>query len=218
METRFRSLFLTFLLSAFGLNSNTLLAAESEQNDDSVLIEPEIKRSEFDEALIDTEDFEIILALGYLSIEDFGVNPLYSVKLNYNVNEDIFIQITLGQSEGGETSFELLSAGAPLLTDGERELNYYTINIGYNLLPGEAFVGEQTAFNTAFYISAGIGNTDFAGDDHFSINYGAGYRVLLSDAFSASVDFRNNVFDMDLFGNKKITNNLEFTIGIGWFF
>lgn len=218
MEIRFRSLFLTFLLSAITLSSPAVFAQQAEQSEASDLIQPEIKRSQFDEALIDTEDFEIILSVGYLSIEDFGVNSLIAVGLNYYVNEDIFIQLNLGQSEGGETSFEVLTAGAPLLTDAERELSYYRINIGYNLLPGEAFLTEQTSYNTALYLSAGIGNTEFSGDDRFTINYGVGFRFLLNDAFAVNTDFRNNVFDMDIFGKKEVTNNLEFTVGFSWFF
>ena len=177
-----------------------------------------MKRVDFDEAHIDSDDFEIMLFAGYLSIEDFGVNPILAAKLNYHVNESVFLQLTLARSNAGQTSYEILTGGAPLLTDDERKLSYYTIDVGYNVLPGEAFFNESTAFNTAFYVSGGIGNTEFAGSDRFTINYGAGYRVLLNDSFSLTVDFRNMVFDVDVFGENKVTNNLQFLIGAGWFF
>ena len=219
METRFRGVFLGFLLLLSVSGLKPLMAAEVVTDEqDSVLIEPQIERSQFDESLIDTEDFELMLAFGYLSIEDFGVNALLAFKLNYYVNEDVFVQVALGESEGSETSYEVLSGGAPLLTDDERQLSYYNISIGYNLLPGEAFLGDSVAYNTAFYLSAGIGNTNFAGDDRFTLNYGAGYRFLLTDEFALYTDFRNHVFDMDVFGVQKATNNLEFTLGISWFF
>ena len=216
MENRFRRLLLTAILLGYGAMAS---AQESSSADDSVMIEPEIERVEFDEALIDTEDFEILLMAGFLSIEDFGVNPLLQFSLNYHVNEAIFVQASLGVSEGDdETSAEALKGGAPVFTDSERELSYYNINIGYNLLPGEAFLGEQLAYNTTFYLSAGIGMTDFIGDDQFTINYGAGYRFLLNDAIGIYTDFRNHVFDMDAFGEEKASNNLAFTLGISWFF
>jgi outer membrane beta-barrel protein len=217
MEIRIRSLFLSLLLIAF---FNTLSAAEpgagSEQQ--SLLIQPDIQRQQFDEALINADDFEIMLALGYLSIEDFGVNSLTVAKLSYHVNEDIFLQLSYGQSEAGTTSYEVLSAGAPLLTDAERELSYYSINIGYNLLPGEAFLTQSRTYNTAFYLGAGLGVTEFAGENRFTINYGAGYRFLLSGSWAMTVDFRNNQFDMNTFGENKATNNLEFTFGMSWIF
>jgi outer membrane beta-barrel protein len=217
METRFRSLFLSLLLMIF---CTTLSAAEPAAGSDqqSPLIEPDIQRQQFDEALINVDDFELMLALGYLSIEDFGVNTLMVARLNYHVNEDIFLQVAYGQSKGGTTSYEVLSGGAPLLTDAERELSYYSINIGYNLLPGEAFLTDSKTFNTAFYLTAGMGVTEFAGENRFTINYGTGYRLLLNGYSALTVDLRNNQFDMNVFGENKATNNLEFTFGISWIF
>jgi outer membrane beta-barrel protein len=124
----------------------------------------------------------------------------------------------LGESKAGETSYETVTGGAPLLTDEERKLSFYRINIGYNLLPGEAFLSDNTTYNTAFYLSAGIGSTDFAGDDRYTLNYGAGFRFLFTDYLTFNTDFRNNLFDMDTFGENKGTNNLEFTLGFGFVF
>jgi len=219
MEVRFRSLFLSLLLIVF---CTSLSAAEPAEESDqqSLLIQPDIQRQQFDEALINADDFEVMLSLGYLSIEDFGVNPLMVARLDYHVNEDIFLQMAYGQSKGGSTSWEVLSAGAPLLTDAERELTYYSINIGYNLLPGEAFLTETRTHNTAFYVTAGMGVTEFAGENRFTINYGTGYRFLLNDSWAMYIDYRNHQFDMSVFGetSPRATNNLEFTFGMSWIF
>lgn len=217
MENRIRSIFLITLALGLLTVFSSANAQESEI-DDTRMIEPDVERIEFNEAMIDTEDYEILIAAGYLSIEDFGVNPLLELRFNYHIDENFFVAIALGQTEGSDTSYEVLSGGAPILTDEERELQFYRINIGYNLLPGEAFWSNDTTFNTAFYISAGIGNTEFAGDDHYTINYGAGYRFLINDALGIYTDFRNNVFDSDVFGSQKATNNLEFTLGASWYF
>ncbi len=63
-----------------------------------------------------------------------------------------------------------------------------------------------------------MGNTEFAGDDHSTISIGAGYRVLVSDFLSAYVDFRDNIFNSDTFGQDKTTHNLLFTLGVGYYF
>ncbi len=116
------------------------------------------------------------------------------------------------------TSFEILSGGAPLLSDSERTLTYYNLNVGYNILPGEGFIGEGHAYNTALYISAGLGSTRFAGDDRFTVNFGVGYRFLLNDSIALHVDFRDHLFDIDLLGEEKTAHNLEGTLGLTWFF
>ena len=57
--------------------------------------------------------------------------------------EGLFVEGTVGQSEAGLTSFEELSGGAPILSDTDREFTYYNLSLGYNLFPGEVFLGEE---------------------------------------------------------------------------
>ena len=217
MESRICSIFLTLVILVLTLPT-VLHAAEQNEEDQSSLIQPEIERTEFDESIIDTEDFELSAFAGILSIEDFGTNPVLGFEFAYHVNEDVYVQFDYGFSEAGETSFEVLSGGAPLLSDDERELQYYLFNIGFNLLPGEAFVTESSTFNTSFYVIGGIGSTEFAGDDRFTINFGTGYQILFADAFSLNIDVRDLIFNIDVFGEDKVTHNLQYTVALGWFF
>ena len=218
MENWFLNIFLVlamlFSVPAFAQSEETVEEDEEEES----LIQPQIERTEFNESLIDSEDFEISVYAGVLSIEDFGTDTVSGIKLAYHVNESFFIQAVIGESEAGETSFEVLSGGAPLLSDDERKLEFYQFNIGYNLFPGEAYITDKTTLNDAFYIIAGVGNTEFAGDDRATVNYGFGYRILFFDAFSFNADVRDHVFDMDLFGEEKETHNIEYSLALGWYF
>jgi outer membrane beta-barrel protein len=217
MESRICSIFLTLVILVLTLPT-VLHAAEQNEEDQNSLIQPEIERTEFDESIIDSEDFELSAFAGILSIEDFGTNPVLGFEFAYHVNEDVYVQFDYGFSEAGETSFEVLSGGAPLLSDDERELQYYLFNIGFNLLPGEAFITDSSTFNTNFYVIAGIGSTEFAGDDRFTINFGTGYQILFADAFSLNIDVRDLIFNIDVFGEDKVTHNLQYTVALGWFF
>lgn len=217
MEIGNRSFFLS-LIMLLALLPAVLNAAEESQEDQGSLIQPQIERTEFDESIIDTEDFELTGYLGMLSIEDFGTNSVVGFKLAYHVNQDIFLEFDFGSSEAGLTSFEVLSGGAPLLSDEERELKYYLLNIGFNLLPGEAFVSDSSTFNTTFYVIAGIGNTDFAGGDRFTLNFGTGYQILFADAFSLNIDVNDLVFNIDVLGEDKVTHNLRYTVALSWYF
>ena len=123
---------------------------------------------------------------------------------------------TAGQTEAGLTSFESLSGGARLFED--RTLTYYNLNLGYNILPGEGFIGEKRAYNTQFYLIAGLGSTEFADDDRFTVNFGAGLRLLLNDAWTLRFDFRDHLYDIDVLGEEKTVHNLEGTLGFSFFF
>lgn len=217
MENRFFSIFLMLLLTSMA-SSYAQSVEEIDEEAEQGLIQPQIERVKFDESLIDSEDFEISAYIGMLSIEDFGVNTLSGFKIAYHINESYFAQLVAGESQAGKTSFEVLSGGAPLLSDDERKLTFYQINLGYNLFPGEAFLSESVTLNNALYVVLGLGNSEFAGDDRFTINYGFGYRLLFMDAFSVNADLKNHMFDMDVFGDRIKTNNVEYSLALGWYF
>jgi outer membrane beta-barrel protein len=217
MESWICSIFLTLVILITLLPTELRAAEESEENENS-LIQPQIERTEFNESIIDSEDFELSAYIGLLGIEDFGTNPVLGLKLAYHVNEDIFAQFDYGFSDAGKTSFEVISGGAPLLSDEERSLEYYLVNIGFKLLPGEAFVTDSSTFNTTFYVVAGLGSTDFAGDSRFTINFGTGYQILFADAFSLRIEASDLIFNMDVFGEDKVTHNLQYSVALSWFF
>jgi outer membrane beta-barrel protein len=215
VEIRFRSILLVALLG-LGFLTSTELAAQSEE-DESGLIEPQIERIDFDESLIDSFDFELALYAGYLAVENFDTNLVTGLKIGYHVSEDFFVQGSYASSEVGETSFEKLSGGVPLLSDAEREIQYYLISLGFNLFPGETFFTDSTTFNTVLYVSGGIGSTEFAGSDRHTIAFAVGHRTLFADGFSLDIEMRDLIFDMDIFGSVESTHNLEFTLSLNLF-
>lgn len=228
MESRIRVLLLT--ASALALGGCSLwpfgrdraepvpVEATSAEGGAPAVVEPQVVRREVSPPKIDSADFEVGAYVGTFSAEDFGVNPVFGARLTYHISEDFFAQALVGRTETSQTSYERLSGGAELLTDDERELTYYNLSFGYNLFPGEVFVGERRAFNSAFYVTAGAGSTKFAGDDRFTVTIGAGYRLLLTDWLSVQLDVRDHMFEIDLLGSNKNSHNLETALGVSVYF
>lgn len=206
------------ILSGCASGMKSGISSDGESADDGAVIEPDVARRKIDPPKIDTDDFEIGAFVGLMSVEDFETNAVYGLRLDYHVTENFFVEGNYGQTKIGETSYEKLSGGTQLLPDDQRELSYYDLSVGYNLLPGEAFVGRNRAFNGALYVLAGVGNTDFAGDNHFTLMLGAGYRMLLWRAMAMNVDFRDHIWDSDLLGESKTTHNIELSLGLSFFF
>ncbi len=182
------------------------------------VIEPEVERRQIKVAKIDAENIEMGVYYGALSIEDFGTNPVTGIRAAYHVTEDIFFEAHFGRSKAGRTSFEDLSGNVQLLTPSERRFTYYSLSLGYNLLPGEVYIGRSLAMNSALYVLGGIGSTKFAGDQRFTVNFGAGYRVLPTDWLAIHIDVQDRVFQSDLLGRDKLTNNLGAHLGVTAFF
>ena len=226
MESRFRIFLLITVLSLF---ATTVSAADqgsqpAPSREDAVneviqqepVIQPDVKRREVKQADVETENFELGVFAGLLSIEDFGTNPVYGATLDYHVTEDLFVQGRLGYSEAGTTSFERLGGGLTLLSN--RDYLYYNVSLGYNLLPGEAFLSRDSAYNTSLYLIIGAGNTEFADDNFFTINWGAGYAVTVSDWFAVHMDFRDHMFDINITGEDKTSHNFEATLDLTFYF
>jgi len=181
-----------------------------------VVREPERREVKVDD--IDSENVEIGAYGGILDIQDFGSNAVYGVRAAYHVTEDFFIEGLYGRSELGKTSFEKLSGDVELVTDDDRQFSYYNLSVGYNILPGEAFVGRKYAFRGGLYLIAGAGSSDFAGDQRFTVSGGFGYRMAATDWLSLRIDVRDYVFESDLLGSNETLHNLEFTGGLTVFF
>ncbi|MBV9620303.1 MAG: outer membrane beta-barrel domain-containing protein, partial [Gammaproteobacteria bacterium] len=145
-------------------------------------------------------------------------HPSYGALAAYHITEDFFFQAEVGRSTGGRTSFETLNGDVQLLTQSERRFTYYDLSLGYNFLPGEAFIGRGVAMTSAFYLLGGIGGTHFAGDTKFTVNFGAGYRVVPADWLAIHVTVQDRVFQSNLLGVSKLTNNLEARLATTVFF
>ncbi len=230
MERRIQHLFLrqpaigTIALALVTLLGATVAAPvqAATKNPETVELEPlivrEPERREVKIDRIDTENFEIGVSGGLLNVQDFGTDFTTSVWLAYHVTEGFFVEGQYGFTKLGETSFERLSGGASLLTSDERKMRYYNVSVGYNLFPGEAFLGRSWAFKGGLYLLGGVGSTDFAGDERFTINAGLGYRLAATDWLAFHMTVRDHIFQSDLLGSKDTYHNIEISGGLSVFF
>ena len=182
------------------------------------VISPQVERRRVRPAKIDTENWEVGAFVGSLSVEDFEVNRVVGGRLAYHISEDFFAEATVGLADAGLSSFERLSGSAPLLTDSEREFKYWSLGFGWNVLPGEVFLGGSRAYNSAVYLTAGAGSTTFAGGDRFTVTLGAGARVLLTDWLAVHLDIRDHILEVDVVGTNKQTHNFEAVVSLTAFF
>ncbi|MFT4809279.1 MAG: outer membrane beta-barrel protein [Paraglaciecola sp.] len=223
MEIGIRSFFLALLCTVM---SFSLLARQearqgaqerTQQDAKQSVIEPTVERRDINEANIDSENFEFGMLVGVISVEDFSSSMIVGVRAAYHVNEDFFVEAAYGQAQAGETSFEVLSGGAPFLTDEERDYRYYNVSLGYNL-NGETFLTDRWVFNSATYITLGAGSTEFGGDERFTVTLGAGYRLLLADFVAVHINMKDHLFNSELIGEEKTTHNIEYGLGATFFF
>lgn len=166
---------------------------------------------------IPANDFELGLFTGTYATENFGSSSVSGVRLGYHITEDFFVEGAYARTKVSDENFRSILPGG-IFPTGEEKLTYYNISAGYNVLPGEIFLGRNYAKASTLYIIGGVGNTSFNRQKKQTFNVGAGARVFLADWAALQIDVRDHIFTYDLLGKRQSTQNLEFTIGATFFF
>jgi outer membrane beta-barrel protein len=180
------------------------------------VIDPEVDRRQVTVPKIDTENWEIGLYAGVLSVEDFDSSAVYGLRAAYHVSEDFFLEGAYESSEVSDASFR--DIGLPIFPNETEDLTFYSFSLGYNFLPGEVFVGTKHAMTSSMYFIFGVGNTEFIDEDELTYSLGFGLRVLANDRFSLRLEAKDNIYQSDLLGENEYKNNMEFNLGFGVFF
>lgn len=191
------------------------LAQQTPANEQVVV--PEVDRREIKVPKFPSRDFEVGLFLGTYATENFGSSFIGGVRLGYHITEDFFVHGVYAQTSVSDEAFRQILPGGIFVNDTET-LSYYNLSIGYNILPGEVFIGTRRALPSQLYLIAGVGSTSFNDQNRQTFNLGFGARVFLSDKTAVSVDLRNHLYSLDLLGKSQSTQNLELTAGLSYFF
>ena len=180
------------------------------------VINPDIERREVKVPKIKSQDFEVGAYAGMLSVQDLQSHLIYGGRAAYHVTEDFFLE---GEYARSQVSDEVRrEIGQPFFPQQVIGLSTYGLNVGYNLLPGEVFAGTRYAMNSTVYVLLGGGDTNFNDEDFLTYNLGFGIKVLPTDWLSVRLEARDRLWQSDLLGSKKLTNNFETTLGLAFFF
>jgi outer membrane beta-barrel protein len=191
--------------------------AQNQKPADEQVVVPQVERREVKPPRYPSNDFEVGAFIGTYATQNFGSSLVYGLRLGYAITEDFFVQGAYGSTKVSDENFRQILPGGVFPSSSE-QLSYYNLSVGYNVLPGEVFVGANRALPSAMYLIAGVGSTNFAGQSRQTFNVGLGARVFLKDSFALQVDVRDHIFSLDVLGQSQSTQNLELTAGFGFYF
>jgi outer membrane beta-barrel protein len=211
MQTR--NISIALVLSALAA---TALAQDQKPANEQVVV-PQVDRREVKLPRFPSKDFEVGLFGGTYATENFGASFIGGMRLGYHITEDFFVEAALAQTKVSDESFRQILPGG-VFAQPKETLRYYNLSAGYNVLPGEVFLGSKRAKATAVYLIAGVGSTSFNQQNRQTLNFGLGMRLLLADRWAVQVDMRDHIFSLDLLGRRQSTQNLELTGGLTFFF
>ena len=192
--------------------ADTPAPADATVATDQVVL-PQVDRRDVRAPRFPSNDFEIGAFGGSYSTQNFGSSAVGGLRFGYHINEDFFVEAVIAQTKVSDAVFRQILPGGvfPSPTD---KLIYYNLSVGYNILPGEVFIGSKRAMPVAFYLIGGVGSTSFNQEHQSTFNLGAGMRVFLNDHVALQLDVRDHMFSLDLLGKRQGTQNPELTAGI----
>ena len=208
-QPTFRTTLLSILLACMAAGA---FAADPSPPTEQVVV-PEVARRDIKMPRFPSSDFEIGAFAGTYATQNFGANAVGGLRLGYHVTEDFFVEGVIAQTKVSDASFRQVLPGGVFPSETEN-LNYYNLSVGYNILPGEVFIGSKYAKPFSLYVIGGVGSTQFNDQRKATFNFGSGMRVYLSDRFALQIDARDHIFSLDLLGRNQSTQNLELTVGI----
>ncbi len=213
---RIRVLVPQCLAALLGLACLPLHAADATPASDQVIV-PGVDLRNVKVPRIPSNDIELGVFAGSYNVENFGASMVKGLRLGYHITEDVFVEAAMGQTWVSDESFRQILPGG-IFPISRLILRYYDLSAGYNIFPGEIFLGRNHAKVSTIYIVGGLGTTKFDNASHETVNFGFGTRVFFTDWFATQVDVRDHVFSLDLLGSRKETQNLELTAGLTFFF
>jgi len=206
----------SFLAVMMGLVAPAAAIAQSQESVPEPVIPAQVDRRDVRIPKIRANDMEIGAYAGILSVQSFSAKPSAGLRLGYHVTEDFFLEGAYARSKVSDESYRRL--GIPIFTSEEVPLTYYDLSVGWNVFPGEVFVGKDWAMTSATYLIGGVGNVKFNGESHTAYNFGIGIRVLPKDWLSLRFEMRDRIFSSDILGKNQLTHNFEMTLGLGAYF
>lgn len=161
---------------------------------------------------IDRDDIELGIFVGSLALEDFATAQLSGLLLNYHFNEFMFIESRYGSADIPTNAIN--NFFSIFDKDSKIPLHYYSLGLGLNVFTGEAVLNNKSSIRSTAYLSAAAGSTSFLDRRLFTTHVGAGLMVTPVENWNIKFEIQNLIFEQDILGIEKQTNNLALQAGI----
>lgn len=199
-------------LSAAALLATPIAQA---QNRPIKIIEPQAPSESAKSAAIDSEHFEFGVSAGILSVEDFNSNLMLNLSFSYYFSPNVYAYLLYGTSDTERSNAEE-SLGADFNPD--RTFGIVSAGAAYKILEGRSFWGKSRKYNSGVFVLGGVEQVDFAGESETGFMFGLSHRTVITDYLALNIDFKDHIVSRTFVGEDKMTQNVEFSIGLSSFF
>lgn len=176
------------------------------------MYEPELPRSTYSASAIASQDIELGLFVGQLSIEAVRNILVTSVKAAYHLTPRYFVELSYDKAFVEDTAYRNTDNGvvATKYTDYRR----YDVSLGMNLVHGEFYINSDRSMPVDLYAQLGTGSSSLD-EDYTTTSLTLGGRTLLDDQTALRANFTQLFLDT---GQGEIDNHFQAAVGISVYF
>ena len=153
-----------------------------------------------------------------INIQDYNVEPHFGLRLAFHASETLFLEGSMGQADVGISSAERAANASTAVSNAnfldDRRYTDYHISLGWVALPGHTSFRGKTYIQQG-YLIGGTGITNFANENNTTINFGAGYRLLINDNLAVRAEARDYIVSWDNPPVGVASRQHNFALGLG---
>lgn len=176
------------------------------------MYEPDLPRSKYSAPEISSQDIELALFVGQLSIEAVRNILVTGVKAAYHLTPRYFVELSYDKAFVEDTAYRETDSG--VVATNYTDYQHYDISLGMNLVHGEFYINSDRSLPVDMYAQVGTGSTSLD-EDYTTYNLTLGGRVLLDDETALRVNFTQLFLDT---GAGEIDNHFQASIGVSVYF
>ncbi len=159
---------------------------------------------------------EISLGGGMIASELLGSSLLGSVTYAFHLNE--FFALEVAWSYSYQTSAFAGTVEQYTGSDVLRPLptNIYTGSLVWHPFHGKFMFFQSLVPHFDMFLEAGVGITDNASSRGLTYSAGLGIKIFLNHWLSLRLKLRDLIGMQQLYGSESLSQNLELTLGVGF--
>ena len=159
---------------------------------------------------------EVFIFGGVYANDIMGSAPLAGISYSFHLNEDFAMEVSFSYTRFSSTLTKPVEnyTGYTILESHDAKI--YAGDLVWHPIHGKMMFLRSFIPHFDVYFSAGAGVTDSRISKGLTYNFGMGAKVFLTSWLSVRMDVRDHVYIQEVLSSDALTNNLSFTLGVGF--
>lgn len=159
---------------------------------------------------------EIFLFGGVYANDIMGSAPLAGISYSFHLNEDFALEASFSYTRFSSSLTKPVESYTGYSVLESHDAKIYTGDLVWHPIHGKMMFLRSFIPHFDVYFSAGAGVTDSRISKGLTYNFGLGAKIFMTSWLSLRMDVRDHIYIQEVLSSDAVTNNLSFTLGVGF--